>query len=96
MVAYTKGFLEEENFQPEDLVSEWRPIHDIIQALIAGSVWWTMYDLRQGITAGLCKGSGGGVGTAWWGVFTAAKPMDVWWVLQGITSARDIKGKVAR
>src|ERR1041385_9087418 len=83
MVAYKKGFLEEENFQV-DLVRT--NISIIIQALMAGSVDYvttataSMTARMQGVPAVVIG-------------FYAAKPMDFLIGAKGITSARDLKGK---
>jgi NitT/TauT family transport system substrate-binding protein len=84
IVAHKKGFLEEENFQT-DLVRT--NIAVIIQALIAGSVNYvttstaSMSARMQGVPSVV-------VG------FYAAKPMDFLVGAKGITSARDLKGKI--
>jgi len=83
MVAYKKGFLEEENFQV-DLVRT--NIGIIIQALIAGSVDYVTTSTAS-ITARMQGIPAVVVG------FYAAKPMDFLVGAKGITSARDLKGK---
>jgi NitT/TauT family transport system substrate-binding protein len=84
MVAYKKGFFEEENFQT-DLVRT--NITIIIQALIAGSVDYVTTSTAS-ITARMQGVPSVVVG------FYAAKPMDFLVGAKGITSARDLKGKV--
>jgi len=83
MVAYKKGFLEEENFQV-DLVRT--NIGIIIQALMAGSVDYVTTSTAS-ITARMQGIPAVVVG------FYAAKPMDFLVGAKGITSARDLKGK---
>jgi NitT/TauT family transport system substrate-binding protein len=83
MVAYRKGFLEEENFQV-DLVRT--NISIIIQALMAGSVDYVT-TATASITARMQGVPAVVVG------FYAAKPMDDLVGAKGITSARDLKGK---
>src|SRR5215468_6527391 len=84
MVAHKKGFFEEENFQT-DLVRT--NITVIIQALIAGSVDYVTTSTAS-ITARMQGIPSVVVG------FYAAKPMDFLVGAKGITSARDLKGKV--
>jgi NitT/TauT family transport system substrate-binding protein len=84
MVAHKKGFLEEENFQT-DLVRT--NISIIIQALMAGSVDYVTTSTAS-ITARMQGVPAVVVG------FYAAKPMDFLVGARGITSARDLKGKV--
>ena len=83
VVAYKKGFLEEENFQV-DLVRT--NIGIIIQALMAGSVDYVTTSTAS-ITARMQGIPAVVVG------FYAAKPMDFLVGAKGITSARDLKGK---
>lgn len=84
IVAHKKGFLEEENFQT-DLVRT--NIAVIIQALMAGSV-----DYVTTSTASLTARMKGAP-TIVIGFF-AAKPMDFLVGAKGISSAKDLKGKV--
>jgi NitT/TauT family transport system substrate-binding protein len=84
MVAYNKGFFEEENFQT-DLVRT--NITIIIQALVAGSVDYVTTSTAS-ITARMQGVPSVVVG------FYAAKPMDFLVGAKGIASARDLKGKV--
>src|ERR1043166_1028148 len=83
MVAYRKGFLEEENFQV-DLVRT--NISIIIQALMAGSVDYVTTSTAS-ITARMQGVPAVVVG------FYAARPMDFLVGAKGITAARDLKGK---
>ena len=83
MVAYRKGFLDDENFQV-DLVRT--NISIIIQALMAGSVDYVTTSTAS-ITARMQGVPAVVVG------FYAAKPMDFLVGAKGIASARDLKGK---
>ncbi|HUK41573.1 MAG TPA: ABC transporter substrate-binding protein [Candidatus Acidoferrales bacterium] len=83
MVAYKKGFLEEENFQV-DLVRT--NIGVIIQALMAGSVDYVTTSTAS-ITARMQGIPAVVIG------FYAAKPMDFLVGAKGINSARDLRGK---
>src|SRR2546430_7888550 len=84
MVAYKKGFFEEENFQTDFVRTN---ISVIIQALMAGSVDYVTTSTAS-ITARMKGVPAVVVG------FTAAKPMDFLVGAKGIASARDLKGKI--
>jgi NitT/TauT family transport system substrate-binding protein len=84
IVAHKKGFLDEENFQT-DLVRT--NISVIIQALMAGSVDYVTTSTAS-ISARMQGVPSVVVG------FYAAKPMDFLVGAKGITSARDLKGKI--
>jgi NitT/TauT family transport system substrate-binding protein len=84
IVAQKKGFLDEENFQTDFVRTN---ISVIIQALMAGSVDYVTTSTAS-ITARMKGAPAVVVG------FTAAKPMDFLVGAKGITSARDLKGKI--
>jgi len=84
IVSHRKGFLEEENFQTDFVRTN---IAVIIHALTAGSVDYVTTSTAS-ITARMQGLPVVAIG------FFAAKPMDFLVGARGITSARDLKGKI--